>query len=137
MKCPYCYSELIKTAGTRKRIGGGITQRFHCKSCKKGFSETTAIVNTNQNTNSMTEEELRSKYDNKFILRKAVSNLERGIYVPENEFINKCGVKISAGYKLIVESDEFSKFRGLAPGGVAYWSHPDSIQKMKTEGILK
>jgi hypothetical protein len=44
---------------------------------------------------------------------------------------------VSSGYRMAVDSEEFLVFRGVAPGGVVYWSHPESISRMKTEGILK
>jgi transposase-like protein len=143
MVCPYCKSELTRKRGFHKHLDETTTQRYFCNSCKRMFSDSTSahIINPvqiiNQNTNKMTEEELRSKYDNKFILRNAVKKLENSIYVPETEFISKCGIKTSSGYRMTIDSDEFQIYRGVAPGGVVYWSHPESISKMKNEGILK
>lgn len=133
MNCPYC-GNLSSKSGTRVRKIGRV-QTYCCRYCRRHFQENVIIMN--QNTNNMTEEEFRAKYDNKFILRNAVAKLEKAIYVPENEFISKCGIKVSSGYRMTVESDEFSQFKGIAPGGITYWSHPDSIMKMKNEGILK
>ena len=140
MKCPNC-GEQGKLRGFRKTLKG-TTQRFYCRHCDKMFSSTTSQLQfpveiTNQNINYMTEEELRSKYDNKFILRNAVAKLEKSIFIPENEFISNCKIKVSSGYRMAVDSEEFQGFRGVAPGGVVYWSHPESISKMKNEGILK
>lgn len=133
MDCPYCNNPAGKQ-GTRLR-GIGRIQEYRCKSCNKYFNIPINIIN--QYSNNMTEEELRSKYDNKFILRNAVAKLEKSIYVPESEFISKCGIKVSSGYRMTVESEEFQTYRGVAPGGTIYWSHPESILRMKNEGILK
>jgi hypothetical protein len=133
MNCPYCYNPARKE-GTRLREQGRV-QEYRCTVCKKYFN--TPLININHNSNKMTEEELRSKYDNKFILRNAVAKLEKGVYTPENEFISNCKIKVSSGYRMAVDSEEFLVFRGVAPGGVVYWSHPESISRMKTEGILK
>jgi transcriptional regulator NrdR family protein len=135
MNCPYCNNPARKE-GTRKREEGRV-QEYRCTICKKYFRTPIGFINHKLNNNIMTEEELRSKYDNKFILRNAVAKLEKGVYTPENEFITNCKIKVSSGYRMAVDSEEFLGFRGVAPGGVVYWSHPESISKMKNEGILK
>lgn len=103
------------------------------------FGETP--LNTGNNTEKQTvgiiglnEEQFRQKYDIKHIITQAAIKLQRGNYIAEVDFIRSCNLK-SGGYKQHVDNAEFAKYKGRA-GGIIYWSHPDSISKLKQEGIL-
>ena len=83
----------------------------------------------------LTTEELLLKHSPEHKIMHAAKELPRGAYRPETEFIHAIGV--TGGYRHIVERQEFSIYRGKAPGSVYYWSHPESIAAMKADGVLR
>ncbi len=80
-------------------------------------------------------EELRLRHDNKFIVSQRVKDLERDKFLTTPEFVQFCKLKTNAGYKQVLEHPDFDQYHGKA-GGNMYWSHPDSINKLKEEGVL-
>lgn len=83
----------------------------------------------------LSESELRQKHDVRFIIKQAAEKLEKGIFIMDADFVKQCNMRSQTGYRQFIEASEFSKYKGRA-GGVIYWSHPESISKMKSEGIL-
>lgn len=83
----------------------------------------------------LSESEIRAKHDTKFILSQVVKKLERGLYITDADFIKQCDIKSHVGYRQMLDDPDFKKYKGKA-GGIIYWSHPESIEKMKNEGIL-
>jgi len=79
--------------------------------------------------------DLRAKYDNMFIVRNKVGLLEKDLFLTQPEFISMCKLS-GTGYRNTIEQPEFVKYKGKA-GGIIYWGHPDSIQQLKDEGVLK
>ena len=90
----------------------------------------------------LSELELRQKHDVKYIIKQAALKLPppngkgEGTFVTENEFIKQCNIQSQSGFRLSLAGEEFSAYKGKA-GGVTYWAHPESITKMKNEGILR
>lgn len=85
-------------------------------------------------TDGLTEEQLRMKHDNTYQIREALKKLEPGVYVPQATLVRKLNLR--PPYKETMELPEFDKYRGKASGGIVYWGHPESIRRMKDEGIL-
>jgi len=83
----------------------------------------------------LTEEDLRRKHDNIFKVEEAARRLREGEFVTEHDFVSSLGLRGS--YRPTIERSEFEKYRGRAEGNVYYWGHPNSIAKMKREGILQ
>jgi hypothetical protein len=83
----------------------------------------------------ITEEQFRAKFDLNFIVGKKCKELQKGIYLSMSEFIKLCGITPGSGYRQVLEHPDFDSYRGRIRGEI-YWSHPESITKMKTEGIL-
>jgi len=83
----------------------------------------------------ISEDELRKKHDVKYIIRQAAMKLKKDKYVMDNDFIKKCNLGMQTGYRQSMEDAEFTKYKGRA-GRITYWSHPESIQKMKTCCVL-
>jgi hypothetical protein len=82
----------------------------------------------------LSESEIRAKHDLKYIFGQAVRKLEKGLYITDADFIRQCDIK-GTGYRSTLDDPEFKRYKGRA-GGIVYWSHPESIEKMKNEGIL-
>ena len=87
-------------------------------------------------TMGISEMELRQKHDVKYIVAKFAAQLKKDIYIPDNEFLRQCGVQNQVGFRSKIASADFSAYMGTA-SGITYWSHPESIAKMKNEGILR
>jgi len=83
----------------------------------------------------LTEEQLRSKHDMRYIIETKCKELKKGTYLPQGEFVQFCGINAGARYKDILEHPKHNDFHGKA-GGTVYWGHPDSIRKLKDEGVL-
>lgn len=82
----------------------------------------------------ITVSELRLKHDNKFIIKTNAKKLEKDMFLTDSEFRTSCN--FTGGYKDAIEHSDFSIYKGKA-GGTIYWSHPESISRMKNEGVLK
>lgn len=89
-----------------------------------------------QGNGGISEAQLRSRFDIAFIVDQVVSKLEKGVYIPESEFIVMADIRHITGFRTILESEKYDKYKGKG-GSVVYWSHPDSIQKMKEEHVLR
>ncbi len=149
MKCPYCGSDqTVKNGKYHDKKTGEIKQEIHCKACGRYPrisivpQDKPATPSKNQSTKKfiqpsagISEIEFREKHDNRYILTKKAAALLRGQLVPEPQFIEMCHVRQNAGYKGIVVHPDFEKYRGRA-GGTWYWSHPETIKKLKNEGLM-
>lgn len=80
----------------------------------------------------LSEAQLRAKHDLNFIIQQKVSELKPGQFLTEAEFVRFCNIR--GAYRNVLES--LTEYRGKA-GGITYYSHPESINKMKMEGILQ
>ena len=112
-------------------------QKYKCSKC--GYEtkniEETEIKEPGQKIAGITEEQFRAKFDLNFIVGKKCKELQKGIYLSMSEFIKLCGITPGSGYRQVLEHPDFDSYRGRIRGEV-YWSHPESIAKMKSEGIL-
>lgn len=84
----------------------------------------------------MNEQAFREKHDLVFKIRQAVKLLQKGEFFTDAEFKENLVKTTSAVYRSRVDNTEFDAYRGKA-GGVVYWSHPSSITKMKSEGVMQ
>lgn len=112
-------------------------QKYKCSKC--GYEtkniEETEIKEPAEKIAGITEEQFRAKFDLNFIVGKKCKELQKGIYLSMSEFIKFCGITPGSGYRQVLEHPDFDSYRGRIRGEI-YWSHPESITKMKTEGIL-
>ena len=112
-------------------------QKYKCSKCgyetKQG--EIIETIVSEQKIAGITEEQFRAKFDLNFIVSKKCKELQKGIYLSMSEFIKLCGITPGSGYRQVLEHPDFDNYRGKIRGDI-YWSHPESITKMKTEGIL-
>ena len=134
MICKRCGSEMSKNGTFLKN--GVRMQKYRCKNCKYEQKAGDNIVEPIQEkTAGITEEQFRAKFDLTFIVSKKCKELKPGVYLSMGEFIKFCGITPGAGYRQVLEHPDFDSYRGRIRGDI-YWSHPESISKMKTEGIL-
>ena len=84
----------------------------------------------------LNESQLRAKHDVKFIISNAAASLKKGIFLSDAEFIKLCNISSQQNFRMGLNDDEFNEYHGKA-SGVVYWSHPESIEQMKQESILR
>ena len=136
MICKRCESRMVKNGTFLKK--GERKQKYKCSKCgyeTKNAEEIIVVKEPEQKIAGITEEQFRAKFDLTFIVGKRCKDLQRGIYLSMGEFIKFCGITPGAGYRQVLEHPDFDSYRGRIRGEI-YWSHPESITKMKTEGIL-
>ena len=135
MDCKRCGGLMNKNGTFLKN--GERRQKYKCSKCgyetKQG--EIIETIVSEQKIAGITEEQFRAKFDLNFIVSKKCKELQKGIYLSMSEFIKLCGITPGSGYRQVLEHPDFDTYRGRIRGDI-YWSHPESISKMKTEGIL-
>lgn len=81
--------------------------------------------------------EFRQKYDALEIIRQGARALKKGNVVLQQDFISELKLPGGVGYKDKLEASEFEPFRGQVNANKIYWGHPDDIERLKEEGLLK
>jgi len=84
----------------------------------------------------ITEDELRERHDVKFIMARKLSELNKVMFLTEAEFVKSCGLRSLTGYRSFLDLNVNNKYRGRV-SGIVYYSHPESIEKLKMEGTLQ
>ncbi len=135
MNCPKCGKPANKNGSTKSG-----QQKYICRHCNHNFErpkgdELIEIAEPIEQAIGLTEAQLRAKYDVRFIVATKCKELKPGVYLTKSEFINFCGIRPGQGYTDVISHPDYDAFRGKVSGQV-YYSHPDSIRKLKTEGVL-
>ena len=136
MICKRCESQMVKNGTYMKN--GERKQKYKCSKCgyETKLGDTVEVAQRPaEKIAGITEEQFRAKFDLNFIVGKKCKELQKGIYLSMSEFIKLCGITPGSGYRQVLEHPDFDSYRGRIRGDI-YWSHPESISKMKTEGIL-
>jgi hypothetical protein len=79
-------------------------------------------------------DQFRKKHDIFHIVSEAARKLKKDVFLTESEFVQVNGIRM-VGYRDALGLPENSKYKGKA-GSTIYWSHPDTIRQMKSEGTL-
>ena len=83
----------------------------------------------------ITEQDFRRQFDNRYILREAVKELKKGQLIDQRKFVQS--LKLVGTYKDILEEADFELFRGKISSDKIFWSHPETIEKLKAESLLR
>ena len=142
LKCPECGSSDIQKNGTKIKADGTPYQKIRCKVCKanstisktSGQNQPVKSVTSLAVSTRLTETELRAKHDNHYKVVKAAQALERGFYIENRDFTAALSLS-GTSHSRWTGNTAFDKYRGKA-GGITYWSHPESIAKMKADGVF-
>lgn len=85
---------------------------------------------------TITEAEIREKYDKKYIVQKHAKMIKEGEFYDEDSFIRFCSLNPRVpGFRKALDSPEFKIYKGKADGDV-YWGHPSSVEKLKNDGTF-
>ena len=137
MDCKRCGGLMNKNGTFLKN--GERRQKYKCSKCGYEIRQMDEVLEIAeepvQKSAGLTEEQFRAKFDLTFIVKKKCLELQKGIFLTMGEFIKLCGITPGSGYRQVLEHPDFDNYRGRIRGDI-YWSHPESITKMKTEGIL-
>ena len=132
MICPKCGKPMSKIGHDRSGA-----QKWRCRSCK--YYPTDANPEQGEPVHEkaigLTEAQLRSMYDIRFIVATKCKELKQGVFLSRAEFVQFCGIRPGQGYTDVINHPDYDAFRGKVAGQV-YYSHPDSIRKLKSEGVL-
>lgn len=131
MNCPKCGAVAGKNGKTDTK------QKYRCNSCKHNFELPLIELSGNpeQQAVGLTEAQLRAKYDIRFIVGSKCKELKQGVYLSRAEFVKFCGIRPGQGYTDVINHPDYDAYRGKA-GGDVFYSHPESIKKLKSEGVL-
>jgi len=136
MNCPRCSAVMQKNGTTRRG-----KQKYKCPSCghnievAKEDAPLLQIEPEPSKSLGLSEEQLRAKHDIRFIVASKLKELKPGTYLTRSEFIQFCGIRPGQGYNDVLEHPNYDSYHGKV-SGVIYFSHPDSIKKLKSEGVL-
>ena len=134
MNCPKCGT----LAGKNGTTADG-KQKYRCRACKHNFErreeKLIEISEPAEQAIGLTEAQLRAKYDIRFIVANKCKELKPGVYLTRAEFVKFCGIRPGQGYTDVINHPDYDAYRGKA-GGDIFYSHPDSIKKLKSEGVL-
>jgi hypothetical protein len=135
--CPKCGRPAQKNGFGRTGKQEWACMRVDCKygNITPNKKEPRMSDNGDGSTLGLSESQLRAKHDMAYIVKQAVAQLKKGVYLSDSEFIQKSGLKASAGYRQVLDHPDFDQYKGRA-GGKIYWSHPESIKKMINDGVL-
>lgn len=123
-KCKRCNSETVKKNG-RNIIDGRIIQKYVCKKC--GYNFEIRLGRADGKINPPDNREL--------IINAAQLLPNSDVYFTESEFITRCNIVASNGFRAILSDPIFDSYRGRIQG-VIYYSHPLNIKRLKNDGTL-
>ena len=136
MNCPKCGTPAGKNGTTKTG-----SQKNRCKNCKYEFQRPKGegLIELSsepvEQAVGLTEAQMRAKYDIRFIVANKCKELKPGVYLTRAEFVKFCGIRPGQGYTDVINHPDYDMFRGKA-GGDIFYSHPDSMKKLKSEGVL-
>jgi hypothetical protein len=105
---------------------------------KKGLLLTNPVTSSIDKPLSgiLTEADLRNKHDMYFIIHRHVQKIPVGKFLEENQMLKDLGFYGKPRSKDAVSRPELKQYRGKVDGTV-YFGHPESIRKLKQEGVLQ
>ena len=128
MTCPKCGSDAFRNGKDRNG-----TQKYVCKSCKFNFNGGTPEVRPTAKI-GMSLNEFREKFDVDFIVDKTLTKLDPNIIYEKNDICKMTGLR--PGYPGLTQTIENQKQYYGKVGSTMYFSHPDTIRKLKQEAKL-
>jgi hypothetical protein len=86
-------------------------------------------------TGVVSEAVLRQKHDMFFIIQNRLKQIPKGFYMEESQLLKDLGLYGKPRYKDALARVE-KDYRGKVDGSI-YYGHPESIRKLKNEGVLQ
>ena len=112
--------------GTKKKAWAVVQNAFKYGAAQKPCRD-------NRTSAAITEGQLREMFDVRTIVLKELETINKGEFWKDADLVRRFQGK--GAYRSVLESPEAQKYKGKA-GGQVFWSHPESIAKMKLEGVL-
>ena len=131
-------AERLTTGATRTLIGRAARKGMNHAGYTWAYKEESPKLPDEKSPklpdDAITEDQLREMYNIRSIVFKELDALPMGGFYRDSSFVRKFQGK--TGFRGVLESPEAQRYRGKGSGGVVFWGHPDSVQKMKNEGTL-
>lgn len=134
MNCKHCGSDKLISKGNNNSKTRNYKD-YKCKACGRRSLFPEEKTQEKSITMGLTEQEIRSKHDAAFKIRKTAEALRGDLFFPEYDFLKMCNLP-AGGYRYLIDNGQFDQYRGKA-GNTTYWSSPESIKRLKDEGVLK
>ena len=129
-KCPDCGADL-KSNGNRYG-----RKQYYCKGKKTHYHRSEEKIQTQpkkmEAKKSLSVEAFREQFDNHYKIQQGVKKLNVGELILHRDFKETLELQGSPSSE-IFDAEEFDPYRGKAPGGKVFWSHPDTIQSLKDD----
>ena len=126
MECPKCSSKVTKNGTDLGR------QKYRCTACKHSFVDhSSSIV---KHKVGMSLDEFKERFDVDYIVQKTLDKLEANMIYEENEVKKLTGLR--PGFPGLTDTLKAAKeYQGRA-GGSVYFSHPDTIKRLKDDAKM-
>ena len=83
----------------------------------------------------LSEAQLRERHDMFFIIMTYLQKIQKGMFIEESQMLKDLGLYGKARYREALSRLE-KEYRGKVDGTI-YYSNPESISKLKSEGVLQ
>lgn len=114
----------------RERLDTGIMYNGYYWS--KHFKEGVKPV---EKTVFLTEKELRQRHDVFYKIKSELDQIPKGQFIEESSLFKKLSIWGKPGTRSNISQPEIQPYKGKADNTV-YYGHPESIEKLKNEGVL-
>ena len=84
----------------------------------------------------LSEIELRQKHDMFFMVHSFVKDIPEGKFIEESIMLKQLEILGKARYRDAISRPELKDYKGRVDG-TTYYGSPDSIKKLKSEGVLQ
>jgi len=137
MKCPKCGSSDAMKNGNKNGV-----QSYRCRSCGKYFREESSVSQIKSSKPEIKNmgisiNEFMKNNDVETQVRGAVKQLKKGTLFKRAQFISEFNISKTTGYVDVLNSDEFSQYRGNINADQQYFGHPEDINMLKEKRLLK
>lgn len=126
IKCPTCEAELVNNGHRNGQ------QQYYCKGPKTHYHRAKIPPQTMEVKKTLSVEEFREQFDNHYKIQQGIKKLNPGELILHRDFKESLDLQ-GAPSSEIFDVEEFDPYRGKAPGGKVFWSHPDTIKSLKED----
>ena len=130
-KCPDCDADLRSNGNRYGR------KQYYCTGKKTHYHRSEEKLQNQPKKKmevkkALSVEAFREQFDNHYKIQQGVKKLNAGELILHRDFKETLELQGSPSSE-IFDAEEFDPYRGKAPGGKIFWSHPDTIKSLKDD----